>query len=98
MPAATFVKDNLVLVVGLTLPVLLMAGFLAVSLLPDLGDPPKYDLVFSSRDYPSPTVPINLNLIVKDGKLVAQYTKPPGQQPAFGLWKKLFVYEMASGR
>ena len=31
---AKFVRDNLVLVIGLTLPVLLMAGFLAVSALP----------------------------------------------------------------
>jgi hypothetical protein len=33
MSVAKFLKDNLVLVVGLTLPVLLMAGFLAVSAL-----------------------------------------------------------------
>ena len=59
MPVAKFVKDNLVLVVGLTLPILLMAGFLAVSVLPDLADPPKYDLLFSSPDYPSTPIPIN---------------------------------------
>src|SRR5688572_33253278 len=98
MPVAKFVKDNLVLVVGLTLPILLMTGFLAVSVLPDLSDPPKYDLVFSTQDYPSTPVPINLRLVVKDGVLVAQYTKPSGQQSAFGGWKKLFVYEASSRR
>jgi len=99
MPAAKFVKDNLVLVIGLALPVLLMAGYLAVSALPDgFADPPRYDLVFSSNDYPSTPVPINVRLIVKDGALVAQYTRPPGQQGSFGVWKKLFVFEASSRR
>jgi hypothetical protein len=97
MPLAKFVKDNLVLVVGLTLPILLMAVFLAVSVLPG-GAPPQYDLVFSSQDYPSTSIPINLKLIVKDGTLVAQYTKPPNQQSAFGGWKKLFVYDASLNR
>ena len=35
---------------------------------------------------------------MKDGVLVAQYAKPPGQQPAFGGWKKLFLYEASSRR
>lgn len=99
MAAAKFVRDNLVLVVGLTLPVLLMAGFLAVSALPDrLSDPPKYDLVFSTNDYPSTPVPITVRLIVKDRALVAQYTRPSGQQGPFGVWKKLFIYEASSRR
>jgi hypothetical protein len=98
MAVAKFVKNNLVLVVGLTLPILLMAGFLAVSVLPDLSDPPKYELVFSSQDYPSTPIPINLRLVVKDGVLVAQYAKPPGQQSAVSGWKKLFVYEASSRR
>ena len=40
------------LVVGLTLPVVLMLGFFAAASLPEsLSDPPKYDLVFSVLDY-----------------------------------------------
>ncbi len=97
MSVATFVKDNLVLVVGLTLPVLLMAGFLAASALPD-GDPPKYDFVFSTPDYPSTVIPFNVRLLVKDHGLVAQYTKAPGQPPVAGGWRKLFVYEASSRR
>jgi hypothetical protein len=94
-----FVKENLVLVVGLTVPVLLMAGFLAVGALPDrLSDPPQYDLVFSTNDYPSTPVPVNVRLIVKDGALVAQYNRPPGQQGSFGVWKKLFLFEASSRR
>jgi hypothetical protein len=98
MAVAKFVKDNLVLVVGLSLPILLMAAFLALSVLPNRGDPPMYDLVFSTQDYPSTPIPINLRLIVKDGALVAQYTRPPGQQSACCGWKKLFVYEASSRR
>ena len=99
MSAAKFVKDNLVLVIGLTVPVLLMAGFLAVGALPDrLSDPPQYDLVFSTNDYPSTPVPVTVRLIVKDGALVAQYTRPPAQQGSIGIWKKLFLFEASSRR
>jgi hypothetical protein len=99
MPAAKFVRDNLVLVIGLTLPVLLMAGFLGVSALPDsLADPPKYDLLFSTNDYPPAAIPVNVRFVVKDGVLVAQYTRPPGQVGNVGVWKKLFVFEASSRR
>jgi len=76
-----------------------MAGFLAVSALPDrLSDPPKYDLVFSTNDYPSTPVPITVRLIVTDRALGAQYTRPSGQQGPFGVWKKLFIYEASPRR
>jgi hypothetical protein len=98
MAVAKFVKDNLVLVVGLTLPLLLMAGFLAVSALPDaLSDPPKYDLVFSTPEYPSGSIPVTVRLLVKNSVLVAQYTKPPGQTGS-GVWKKIYVFEATSRR
>jgi len=94
-----FIRENLVLVIGLTVPVLLMAGFMAVSALPDrLSDPPQYDLVFTTNEYPSTPVPITVRLIVKGGALVAQYSRPPGQTGPFGVWKKLFVYEASSRR
>jgi len=94
-----FIRENLVLVIGLTVPVLLMAGFMAVSALPDrLSDPPQYDLVFTTNEYPSTPVPITVRLIVKGGALVAQYSRPPGQTGPFGVWKKLFVYEGSSRR
>jgi hypothetical protein len=101
MAVPTFVKDNLVLVVGLTLPVLLMAGFLLASVLPGrLADPPKYDLLLSQYDYPpGASLPVNLRLIVKDGVLTAVYTKVPvpnGAAPN-GTWRKLFRYEAATG-
>ena len=99
MAIAKFVKDNLVLVVGLTLPVLLMAGFLLASALPGRLDPPKYDLVFSTTEYPNPTIPISVRLVVKDHALIAQYTRLPVPGGAYpnGSWKKLFRYQAASG-
>jgi hypothetical protein len=100
MPVAKFVKDNLVLVVGLTLPVLLMAGFLLASALPGrMADPPRHDLLFSTSEYPNPPIPITVRLVVKDQVLTAQYTRlpvPAGGYPN-GTWKKLYRYQASSG-
>jgi hypothetical protein len=102
MPVAKFVRDNLVLVVGVTLPVLLMAGFLLASALPGrLSEPPKYDLLFWEYDYPAGVrLPVTLQLVVKDGVLTAQYTAVPVPDGAYpnGTWRKLFRYEAAAGR
>jgi hypothetical protein len=93
-----FIKENFVLIVGLTLPVLLMAGFLVASNLPStLSDPPKHDLIFAVTDSPGTVtnLPIVLRLVVKDRVLKAQYTRvtdgPGGASSAF--WKKLYRYE-----
>jgi hypothetical protein len=97
MSAAKFAKDNAVLLAGLTLPVLLMLGFLAAASLPEaLSDPPQHDLVFSVQDYQSaPNTPVNVRLVVKDGVLKAQYTKvAPGQ--GYAGWRKLYLYEAAT--
>jgi hypothetical protein len=97
MPAAKFVRDNAVLLVGLTLPVLLMLGFLAAASLPEsLSDPPKYDLVFSVPDYQgSPNLPVNVRFVVKGGVLTAQYTRiSPGQ--GYAGWRKLYLFEAAA--
>src|SRR5689334_16179425 len=62
-----FLKDNFALIVGLALPVLLMAGFLVVANLPStLADPPKYDLVFAVPDYQAnvQNLPVAVRLVV----------------------------------
>ena len=47
-----FLKDNFVLVVGLTLPILLMIGFIVFSTLPrSLSDPPQHDLQITGADF-----------------------------------------------
>jgi hypothetical protein len=95
-----FLKDNFVLVVGLTLPILLMIGFIVFSTLPrSVGNPPQHDLIFAVPDYSvsSNNLPVNVTLIVRDGVLKAQYTRvaqaPNGGYYGSGGWKKLYRYQ-----
>ena len=94
-----FLKDNFVLVVGLTLPILLMIGFIVFSTLPrSLANPPQHDLIFAVPDYSTPNnnLPVSVMLLVKDGVLKAQYTRV-AQAPNGGYygggWKKLYRYQ-----
>ncbi len=105
MASKNFFKDNFVLIIGLALPVLLMFGFMIASSLPNaLGDPPKYDLIFTTTDSTnSSTTPVSVKLTVdKDGVLKAQYTKTPvnannnGASYYYNAWKKIYVYEAAT--
>jgi hypothetical protein len=96
-----FLKDNFVLVVGLTLPILLMIGFIVFSTLPrSLSNPPQHDLIFAVQDYSvaGNALPINVMLVVKDGVLKANYTRvaqaPTGGSYGTG-WKKLYRYQAA---
>jgi hypothetical protein len=96
-----FIKANLVLVVGIALPIVLMAGFLVASGLPErLADPPKYSLVFAVTDYSQGTsgIPVSVRLVVQDGVLKAQYTKLLPQPTGYvnSGWKKLYLYEAAT--
>lgn len=97
-----FVKANMVLVVGLTLPVVLMAGFLVASGLPErLADPPKYNLVFAVTDYSQAggsSIPVSVRFVVEDGVLKAQYTKLLPQPTGYvnNVWKKLYLYDAAT--
>ena len=65
-----FLKDNFVLVVGLTLPILLMVGFIVFSTLPrSVSNPPQHDLIFASPDYSGGNAnpPVSVMLLVRDG-------------------------------
>jgi hypothetical protein len=101
MALKEFVKANMVLVVGLALPIVLMAGFLLASGLPErLADPPKSSLVFAVTDFsqgPS-GIPVSVRLVVEDGVLKAQYTKLPPQPTGYvnNVWKKLYLYDAAT--
>jgi hypothetical protein len=94
-----FLKDNFVLVVGLTLPILLMIGFIVFSTLPrSLSNPPQHDLVFAMPDYSGANAnpPVIVRLVVRDGVLKAQYTRvAPAPNGAYygGGWKKLYRYQ-----
>jgi hypothetical protein len=94
-----FLKDNFVLVVGLTLPILLMIGFIVFSTLPrSLSNPPQHDLIFATPDYSEGNAnrPFSVMLVVRDGLLKAQYTRvlpaPNGGYYNSG-WKKLYRYQ-----
>ncbi|NNL94726.1 MAG: hypothetical protein HKO64_03815 [Xanthomonadales bacterium] len=66
-----WIKNNLVLVSGIVLPVLLVAGFLVLSHAPRvLTDPPEYDFVMVAYryDYQHPRE-YSLNFEVRQGKL-----------------------------
>lgn len=98
MSGKNFFKENFVLIVGLTLPVLLMIGFMVASSLPQtLADPPQYDLVFSVNDYRggSGSIPVTVQFVVKDGVLKAQYTKvlPHPHGYYSNNWKKLYLFD-----
>jgi hypothetical protein len=93
MAEKNFFKDNFVLIVGLALPVLLMVGFMVASTLPQLGDPPKYDLVFSTSEYRyNQQFPVTVNLTVKNGVLTAQYTKVKPENN-YSYWPNLYLFE-----
>jgi hypothetical protein len=100
MSITALVKNNLALAVGLTLPTLVMVGFIAASGLSDgYVDPPKYSLVFSVPDY-SPGaqgIPLVPKLVVKNGALRVQYTRVLSQPGGFvsGGWRRLYLYDAA---
>lgn len=95
----SFLRENIVLVAGIALPVLLMAGFMVASSLPSrFSDPPRHDLIFAVNEFgPNTSLPISVRLIVKDQVLKAQYTRIAPQPGGYaGAWKKLYRYEAGS--
>lgn len=99
MGLGKFIRENLILLAGIALPVVMMAGFLIASRLPQTpANPPRYDLVFFVDDYNSGngnSLPVTVNLVVKDGRLVAQYV-PMSAANNYGYWKKIYRYEAAT--
>lgn len=73
-----FVKDNLVLLTGILLPILLIILFMVASTLPRmLATPPQYDFLFTTSQYHSNlNSPVSLSLKVDDktGKIAAIVT------------------------
>jgi hypothetical protein len=72
-----FFRENLVLVMGISLPVLLVILFFLTSVLPKLlATPPQYELLFSviRYDYQTAATP-NFDFIVRDGQLMVRTGK-----------------------
>ena len=72
-----FIKENLVLVIGLTLPVLLIALFFVATVIPkSMGKPPQYEMLFTTTKYDyqnKPEYVIDFN--VKNQQLMANSKK-----------------------
>ena len=79
-----FIRENLVLLLGLSLPTLLVILFFLTSVLPkSLATPPQYELLFSvvRYDHQTATTP-NFDFIVRDGVLMVRTGKSDSANPA----------------
>jgi len=76
MSVSNFIKQNFALVLGIALPVLLVAGFMLTAALPQRqGPPPQYDLLFSITKYQNNASGYNVEYVVKSGKVYARLTE-----------------------
>lgn len=99
----TFIRDNLMIVISVALPVLVVVLFALATVLPGLYvDPPMHNLVLA-MDGPgvaSTEIPVRLELRVSDGALRAQVYQLEDQTPALGRRlasrPRLFEYLAAS--
>ncbi len=81
MPLKKILKENLVLAMGIGLPILLVILFFLTSVLPkSLAEPPRYELLLSvmRHDYQTTATP-NFEFIVRDGVLKARAGKTDSQ-------------------
>lgn len=95
MSARNFIRKNLVLLMGISLPVLLVILFFLTSVLPkSLTDPPQYELLFSviRYDYQAATAP-NFEFIVRDGVLKARAGKNDGSPNVARYNRRLLAYD-----
>lgn len=85
MALKNFIKENFVLVIGLTLPVLLVVLFFVASVIPkSMMPPPQYDIVFSTVEYTSQAPPAyHVDFLVRDGGLKARVAKNEKNQHGY---------------
>lgn len=86
-----WIKSHLTLLAGLSLPTLLILVFIISSVPFFKTDPPRYDLLFSILDSSSSPFPMQVNLIIKNDRLVAQYSKV--QNGSYWGIKKLYFFD-----
>jgi len=94
MQMKNFIKENLVLVIGLTLPILLIVLFFVASVIPkSMGTPPQYEMLFTINKYEyqkSPDYVIDFK--VKDKKLMVS-AKKTDEKNNSGNSTKLMAYD-----
>jgi hypothetical protein len=89
-----WIKENLVLAVGLTLPLLLIVLFFVASVLPkSMGTPPQHEMLFSTVKYEYQKSPdYMLDFKVKDGKVMVSAKKLDDKNNS-GSSTKLMAYD-----
>ena len=107
MTGQSFWHKNLTLVVGVSLPVLLVLLFWIAMLIPRMTvSPPEYDLVLASRYYNQEGRQLNgtLDFRVEEGRLFARFTEDPNyarpvnNMPAIAIpVPRLYYFESAAG-
>lgn len=90
-----FIKENLVLVVGLTLPLLLILLFFVATVIPKaLGTPPQYEMLFATSRYDYQNPPdYDLDFTVKNQQLMVKVRKIDHQQRIGYHTKLLMAYD-----
>lgn len=86
-------KENLVLVIGLSLPILLIVLFFLATVLPkSLGQPPQYELLFTTLKYEYENSPVYLvDFKVVNHQLIAKVKKNDDKDKHYNS-KKLMAY------
>ncbi len=98
MALKKFIKENPVLIVGLTLPVLLIAIFFVAVVLPkSMAVPPQYEMLFTTTHYNYRNPPLyNVDFFVKGKMLNARVSKnvrePVHNNYQNYNWTKLMAY------
>ncbi len=88
-----FVKENLVLVIGLSLPILLIVLFFLATVVPkSFGTPPQYELLFTTLKYEYENSPVYLvDFKVVNNQLMAKVKKNDDKGRDYNS-KKLMAY------
>lgn len=89
-----FIKENIVLVVGLAFPLLLILVFMASTVIPKaMSVPPQYEMLFTTRvyDYQN-TTDYWLDYAVRNQQLVIKVTQRDGKNLNHDL-KRLMAYD-----
>lgn len=89
-----FIKQNLVLVIGLTLPLLLIVLFFVATVIPKaMGTPPQYEMLFTTTRYDYQNPPdYFLDFAVKNQQLVVKVRKNENKDRNYNA-KILMVYD-----
>lgn len=75
MAVSNFIKQNFALVLGIALPVLLVAGFMMMAAAPQSKGPaPQYALLFTVQEGHGGNIDYNVDYVVKEDRLYARLT------------------------